>query len=149
MSDIVVGIDGAEGSEAVLEWAVREASLRGVTLRIVSAIQSPATWLGMGEALGSAVTASVSDADLNAYALSMLDEVIGRVGDTSGVEIVKETKIGHPADVLIQMSEDAELLVLGSSGHGDIGSVLLGSVGMHCVHHSHCPVVIVPTKTRR
>ena len=66
-----------------------------------------------------------------------------------GVEVVKDVRIGHPSDVLVKLSGDADLLVVGSGGHGDIGSVILGSVGMHCVHHASCPVVVVPTKPAR
>ena len=149
MSEVVVGIDGSDESAAVLRWALDEAVLRGAALKIVCATHSPATWLGMGEALGSAVTATLSEDDLTAFARSTIDEVMGQVGDTGGVVITKDARIGNPADVLVEASHDADLLVVGSRGHGDLGSVLLGSVGMHCVHHSHCPVVVIPSPEKR
>jgi nucleotide-binding universal stress UspA family protein len=50
---------------------------------------------------------------------------------------------GHPAQVLLDASAGAELLVIGSRGHGGFVGAMLGSVGQHCVHHATCPVVII------
>lgn len=50
---------------------------------------------------------------------------------------------GHPAEVLVDESKAADLLVVGSRGHGAITGVLIGSVSIHCVTHAHCPVVVV------
>ena len=50
---------------------------------------------------------------------------------------------GHPAQVLIDATADASLLVVGSRGHGSFADALLGSVGQYCVHHAHCPVLII------
>jgi len=144
VADIVVGVDGSESSQLAIQWAYDEAAIRGERLRLVCAYQTPAGWLGMGEALGSAVTATVSDDDLKAYSASTIDEALQAIDQHASVEIIVDPRPGHPADVLIAASADADLLVVGNRGHGDIGSVLLGSVGMHCVHHAICPVVVVP-----
>lgn len=50
---------------------------------------------------------------------------------------------GHPAEVLIQESKDADLLVVGRRGHGTMSALLLGSVSLHCVSGARCPVVVV------
>jgi nucleotide-binding universal stress UspA family protein len=50
---------------------------------------------------------------------------------------------GHPAQVLIDQSEEAGLLVVGSRGHGAFTGMMLGSVSLYCVTHAHCPVVVV------
>ena len=50
---------------------------------------------------------------------------------------------GSPADVLIEAAEDAELLVVGSHGHGAVAALFLGSVSMRCAQLAPCPVVIV------
>ena len=50
---------------------------------------------------------------------------------------------GYPARILLHQAEDADLLVVGSRGHGELSGMLLGSVGLHCVSHATCPVVVV------
>ena len=50
---------------------------------------------------------------------------------------------GNPAQVLLDASDGADLLVVGSRGHGGFAEALLGSVSQHCVHHAHCPVVVI------
>jgi nucleotide-binding universal stress UspA family protein len=146
MGEVVVGVDGSDAGAAVLAWAVEEAALRGAALRVVNVTQSPAAWVGMGDALGGAVYASISDKDLETICLSTIEEALATVAIPAEVHVIEDPQLGHAGDVLVRASRDAELLVVGSSGHGDIGSVLLGSVGMHCVHHARCPVVVVPTK---
>jgi nucleotide-binding universal stress UspA family protein len=144
VSEIVVGVDGSKSSIQAAKWAVAEASLRGVALRFVHAFESPAVWLGMGEALGSTVTATISDDDLRSYAMAALTEAIANLELPDGLEVIMDPIEGSPARVLLAASSGASLLVVGSKGHGDLGSILLGSVGMHCVHHATCPVVVVP-----
>ena len=59
MSEIVVGVDGSESSVRAAQWAVDEAGLRDGAVRVITAFQAPAAWLGMGEALGATMTTSV------------------------------------------------------------------------------------------
>ena len=149
MSEIVVGVDGSAGNAEVLDWAAAEAVLRGATLRAVCVTQSPSAWVGMGDAMGSGISMTISESALEAFGRATIDEVLSELALPKGLDLVKDVQVGHPADVLVGLSAAADLLVVGSGGHGDIGSVLLGSVGMHCVHHASCPVVVVPTKPSR
>ena len=144
MADIVVGADGSPSAVSAARWAIEEAVVRGATLRLVSAFQTPAAWLGMGEALGASMTTQISDEDLEAYAVAAIDDTLAALDVPTSVTIIKDVRPGHPADVLTDASQGALMLVVGNRGHGDIGSVLLGSVGLHCVHHAACPVVVVP-----
>ena len=148
MSEIVVGVDGSESSARAARWAVEEALHRGATVRIICAFQAPATWLGMGEALGATMTVSVSDEDLKSFGSATISSVLTTIEVPEGVEVISDPRMGHASDVLISASKDADLLVVGSRGHGDIGSLLLGSTGMHCIHHAACPVVVVPDVNR-
>jgi nucleotide-binding universal stress UspA family protein len=63
---------------------------------------------------------------------------------TPGVELEARVAEGNPADVLIDASRDADLVVVGSRGRGGVVGLLLGSVSQRCVERAHCPVVVVP-----
>jgi nucleotide-binding universal stress UspA family protein len=67
------------------------------------------------------------------------------VEGAAGLDVEEEIAYGHPAQVLIEQSADADLLVVGSRGHGAFTRLMIGSVSIHCVTHSHCPVVVVRT----
>jgi nucleotide-binding universal stress UspA family protein len=70
---------------------------------------------------------------------------MGSPAGTSGcdVQISQWVRQGNPAQVLIDAAADADLLVVGSRGHGGFAEVLLGSVCMHCVQHAPCPVAVI------
>jgi nucleotide-binding universal stress UspA family protein len=57
--------------------------------------------------------------------------------------VTRRLEQGHPAIALVAASERAQLLVVGSRGHGAFAGMLLGSVSQHCVQHAHCPVVVI------
>jgi nucleotide-binding universal stress UspA family protein len=136
MAGIVVGVDGSEESKAALRWAVEEARLRGAPLRAVYAWSLPYV-----EGLGLAPT----EDELESHerdGRGLLDAVIAEVG-SEGVDIERAAVQGGPARVLVEAAEGADLLVVGSRGHGGFTGLLLGSVSQQCAHHATCPVVIV------
>lgn len=136
---IVVGFDGSESSEHALEWAVAEARLRDARLDLVSAwdIANLVYAYGYVPAMSPPL-----ESEAQAHAEELLAETKARLAD-SGVAISTEAVRGQAADVLVAAAEKADLLVLGSRGHGGFTGLLLGSVGAQCAHHAHCPVVIV------
>ena len=145
MGEIVVGVDGSDGSQEALQWALAEAGLRGADLRVLCVYQSPANWLGMGEALGSTVGATVSEADLAQYAQETIDEALQGTAVPAGVTVIKDSAEGHAGSALVKASASTDLLVVGSRGHAGIfHDAVLGSVGTYCVHHATCPVVVIP-----
>jgi nucleotide-binding universal stress UspA family protein len=73
----------------------------------------------------------------------IVDAVADAVGAHPPVTVRARVAQGHPALVLIRTAKAADLLVLGSHGHGGFVGALLGSVAQHCVQHAPCPVVIV------
>jgi nucleotide-binding universal stress UspA family protein len=137
---IVAGVDGSPSSLAALRWAVRQAGLTGGTVEAVIAWQYPAAVTGYAW-MPIAVVESVDYAEI---AQKVVAEAISNV-DTAGsdVRISARVQEGFPAQVLIDAAADADLLVVGSRGHGGFAGALLGSVSMHCVHHAPCPVVVV------
>lgn len=132
---IVVGVDASEPSKDALRWAARQAKLTDAHLHVVMAwaIPSVGYWapipqgLDLGKEAGTALQRT-------------LDEVLGTEPDVSFSSAVVE---GHPALVLLEQAKDADLLVVGSRGHGEFTGMLIGSVSEHCVTHAECPVVVV------
>ena len=132
---IVVGVDGSVPSKAALAWALRQARLTGAVVEAVTAWETPAV---------TGYPMLLVDVDWEALAAEALSGAIDDV--TAGGEPVKITsKVlqGNAAQVLLQESAEADLLVVGSRGHGGFVEALLGSTGQHCVHHASCPVVVI------
>jgi len=142
MSVIVVGVDGSEPSEAALRWALEEARLRRATLRVVHAWAVPALYVH-----GSAFPPELVDRDLiRERAEQLLGAAVTQVaGASPEVTIERVAAEGSPARVLVEAAHDADLLVVGSRGHGGFAGLLLGSVSQQCAHHADCAVVIVRT----
>jgi nucleotide-binding universal stress UspA family protein len=139
MSVIVVGVDGSEPSKEALHWALGEARLRQATLRAIYA------WLYPNVGGRGYIPPELLDrAVLSRSAQAKLDAAVTEVAGTSpGVDLERTVVEGPTARVLVEAGEEAELLVVGSRGHGGLAGLLLGSVSQQCVHHAACPVVIV------
>ena len=136
----VVGIDGSPHGESALRFALEEARLRGLPLRVVCAWQASA-----GSYVGEAFTPT-ADVLLEAehHAEEVLRATIARLAPDATVAIEALSVEGHPATVLVEQARDAEILVVGSRGRGATRSLLLGSVSQSLAHHAPCPLVIVP-----
>lgn len=142
MGRIVVGVDGSPNSRAALAWAVEEAGQRNATVEVVMTWQEP--YIG-----GGMVPPVPLDLEmLEKSHREELDSIVNAV-DTAGLSgSVERTLVRGPAArELVERSKDAELLVVGSRGHGGFMGVLLGSVSFHVASHASCPVVIVPAST--
>lgn len=134
-AEIVVGADGSDSSVAAVRWGARQAQLTGAELRVVHAWRSPYEY-GM--------PVDYSDADFEAQARACLKETVDKaLGDERQVPVSTAVLEGRAAAVLIEASQRADLLVIGSRGHGAFSGMLLGSVSWHCVQHAECPVVVV------
>jgi nucleotide-binding universal stress UspA family protein len=133
---IVVGVDGSDSSVRALEWAARQAELTHDVLDVVTTWEWPAN-VGWSPAFPE-------DWDPQADITKILDEILVRFRQAHpDVAVQSRVVEGHPAPVLIEASLGAELLVVGSRGHGAFTGMLLGSVGEHCTTHAYCPVVIL------
>ncbi|WP_326813991.1 universal stress protein [Streptomyces sp. NBC_01763] len=136
---IVVGVDGSEVSKEALRWAARHAELTGAVLRVVTAWRLPPTYGYLPD---------YSDVDFAAGARETLDSAINAVlGPTPQLSVDARVEEGPPAPVLLAAAREADLLVVGSRGHGAFAEMLLGSTAQHCVHHAPCPVLVVRPQT--
>jgi nucleotide-binding universal stress UspA family protein len=142
MARIVVGVDGSEESKAALRWAVGEARLRGASVRAVYAWSLPYVAAAPG-----LVVPQGDVADFRRDGEEMLDALVAEVGN-AGVDVERVAVEGGPAHVLVEAAEGADLLVVGSRGHGGFAGLLLGSVSQQVAHHAPCPVVIVRGEAR-
>jgi nucleotide-binding universal stress UspA family protein len=142
MSVIVVGVDHSEQAKKALRFALEEAKLRRATLRVVHAWRYGTIGTGIDGFYPPAVGADVSE--LREAAERALDDTLREpLRDVDSVEIERRVVEGPPASVLVNQSRDADLLVVGSRGHGGFTELLLGSVSQQVSHHADCPVVIV------
>jgi nucleotide-binding universal stress UspA family protein len=139
---IVVGVDSSHGSRAALRWALAQARLTGAAIEAVAAWQQPATY---EYSYGAVPFPSPGDS-IATTAEKVLTETVAEVVGTSAEPVDVRIKIAHgpAAQILLEAAARAELLVVGSRGHGAFAGMLLGSVSQHCTHHAPCPVIVVP-----
>ena len=139
MSVIVVGVDGSEESKEALRFAIHEAQLRKATLRAIHVWTYPVIFAG------EFVPPDLVDANaLRESAQKALDETVAEVaGDNPDAYIERVVEHGSVAHVLVEAAKEADLLVVGSRGHGGFTGSLLGSVSQQCAQHAPCAVVIV------
>jgi nucleotide-binding universal stress UspA family protein len=135
MSRIVVGVDGSQPSKAALGWAARFSAITGGLIDAVIAWHPPASF-GWSNLPSDWNPAKDAEKVLN----RTVDEVFG-ANRPPGIRLI--VREGNPAKVLLDESRDAELLVVGSRGHGGFTGLLLGSVSAHCAEHATRPVLVV------
>ena len=139
---IVVGVDGSPSSRAALRWAVRQAALTGGTADAVIVRHAP-TSTGMIGGFGQSPAETADEGVVADSARQQLDTIINEeVKPDDRNKVHARVFDGHPAEALMTAGADADLLVVGSRGHGGFAGVALGSVGQYLAHHANCPVLI-------
>ncbi|WP_035849922.1 universal stress protein [Kitasatospora azatica] len=137
---IVVGVDGSPSSIDALRWAVDQARTRGAVIEALTAWQYPVS-------TGWTVPIEAYE-DLAAITRKVLDDaIVQAAGSACPVEIRPRVVQGGTVSCLLEAARGADLLVVGSRGHGGFVGALLGSVSGHCVQHAPCPVVVVRHST--
>jgi nucleotide-binding universal stress UspA family protein len=132
---IVVGIDGSGSAVAALIWAAEEARIRNTPLHLIHAWELP-TVSGMPPI-------DLPATSLQERAEQVLTDAIEAVPACAELVVTREVTGTGPARALIEASQGAVLVVVGSRGLGGFKGLLLGSVAQQVAHHSECPVVIV------
>jgi nucleotide-binding universal stress UspA family protein len=137
---IVVGVDGSPASMAAVDWAARDAAMRNVPLTLVHVASGLAgTWPQMPTLPGFGEWQRRRGSEIFDDAIRIADSATPGTGASR-----VETEMYYSATIptLVDMSKEAELIVVGSRGHSAIGS-LLGSVSAGLVQHAHCPVAVI------
>ena len=141
-SPVVVGVDGSACSQAALRWGLAQAELTGSTVEAVAAWQYPEVYaytLGWSPSVPERTEfAKIAERALRETVAAVRDQL------DHPAEVTIRVDEGHPVRVLMDAARTAQLLVLGSRGHGTFTGILLGSVSRHCVQHAPCPVVVIP-----
>lgn len=137
---VVVGVDGSAGARAALRFAVEDAIRRGVPVEAVIAHRPPEAWMDF-DAIGG-FQYDEAEAAARHKVETTIAEVLREVPEPHP-EIHVTAVLGSAAEAMIRESAGADLLVVGSRGHGGFSSVLLGSTSMQCVQHAECPVTVV------
>jgi nucleotide-binding universal stress UspA family protein len=145
VSVIVVGVDHSAGAKEALRFALEEAQLRQAMLRAVHAWQFGYI-AGMGMQGGLPAIGGELHEFRDAAAVALDATLREAIPDAGDVQVERRVAEGAPAAVLVEESRGADLLVVGSRGHGGFAQLLLGSVSQQCAHHAECPVVIVRSK---
>ena len=136
MKKIVVGVDDSRNARAALRWVLDNAASDDEIIAIH-------VWhLPIA---GGFETSMLDPSTFEDGAQETLAYVISDVATDAEAERVQQhVMAGQCANVLLDVAEEADLLVLGARGHGGFAGLLLGSVTNTIVHHAPCPVVIVP-----
>jgi len=134
---VIVGVDGSPHSDRALRWACRRAQACGDTVHAVCA------W-SLGASGEDWAVPPDTKAEGQRRAERELRDAVDRLRKEH-LDAAVETAVveGPPARVLIDMSADADLLVVGTRGRGGFSGLILGSVSQQCVHHARCPVTVV------
>jgi nucleotide-binding universal stress UspA family protein len=131
---VVVGYDGSPSAGSALDRSISMARALGVPLRIISTWQYPTSYGGY----------PLSGWTPEEDARVVIDAAVAvRFGSDIPTWLSSETVEGGAARALIRESRDAQMLVVGSRGHGGFLGLLLGSVSSACAEHASCPVLVM------
>ncbi|GAA4397674.1 universal stress protein [Tsukamurella soli] len=136
---VVLGIDGTKGSDAAIRWAFDEASRRATTLTAVHTWTDRTTATARVYAPQTGKDYDAADAE---HSEILAERLAGWQEKYPDVTVRRVMTPGEAADTLLTHARGAQLVVVGSRGHGDATGVVFGSVSRMLIHHSPCPVLV-------
>lgn len=145
---VVVGVDGSPPSELAAQYAADAAVRRSAPLMLVHGYLHPFRYGVPFDPYAVRLPAPSEEA------VRMLDEMAAELrAARPELTVATRQSPGGPAAALVDASQHAQLVVVGSRGHGGFAGLLLGSVGAQVAAHAHCPVLVVrqperPTESR-
>jgi nucleotide-binding universal stress UspA family protein len=139
---IAVGVDGSPPSKVAVDWAAREASLRGLPLTLVHVIPSSLTrmWPQVPTPPELREWHELNGHEILRQARQVAEDATRR---RNGIDVSSHIVTGNASATLIDLSKEAAMIVVGCRGLGAIGRRLMGSVSWGVVHHAHCPVAVI------
>lgn len=138
---IVVGVDGSPASNAAVCWAARDAAMRHVLLTLVHMYSSYVpTFPQIPIPTGVTVWQEQDGEQALERAVKIAEDAVQR---DQKIAITSELKCSPPVPTLVELSKEAEMIVVGSNGRGAVGRALLGSVSSAVVRHAECPVAVI------
>lgn len=137
---IIVGVDGSEFSTTALRLAGRMSTTLNLPLEVITCLGTSDFFFASHLPEDSAPTV----AQLEETARRLTDQSLERAfGDSPPEGLTRTVKFGPPAKVLIEESQNAQMLVVGRRGKGGFFAQVIGSVSGACAAHAHCPVLVV------
>ncbi|KUI33921.1 universal stress protein [Mycobacterium sp. IS-1496] len=141
---ILVGVDGSPQALRAVTWAAREAVGRDVPLTLVHVLPDleMRMWLDVPPTEEFWRTVEHQNRENQAEAVKAAEAAVTGIG-TGQLTLRQRSVSGNTVSTLVDLSKDAEMVVVGSRGLGAIGRRLLGSVSRGLLHHAHCPVAVI------
>ena len=124
---VVAGVDGSAASEGVIAFAFEEAALRDAHLVAVCALADSAGRLG----------------EMHRVEDEFGQEMDQKEKEHPDLTVIRQVVVGAPRPALLTAAHDAQMIVVGSRGRGNLEGMVLGSVAQALLHHSPCPVGVV------
>ena len=143
---VVVAVDGSPSSQVAVRWAAREATMRHVPLTVVHVAPSLAVAASTLAWPAGRVPEEVLEIQENEARRVIADAIKVAKDDAAGSdrpEINSELLFGGPVPTLVDLSKDAQLVVVGCRGRTGQHRRLLGSISTGLIHHAHCPVAVI------
>jgi nucleotide-binding universal stress UspA family protein len=144
MPGIIVGIDGSSHSRRALDWAINEAAIRHAPLTVLTVQQVMRSFWA-----GPMIYPEDAEHAENARKMAQeeTDEALGELAeDARPPEVTVLGVPGFPAEEILGVGRDADMIVVGSRGAGGFKKLLMGSVASQVTHHAHVPVVVIPAE---
>jgi nucleotide-binding universal stress UspA family protein len=139
--DVLIGVDGSPESKVAVDWAARDAALRGLSVRLVYVLNPPVVMTFPEVPMPSGYLQWQEDSGRKI--LDSACKTIAEATKDRPVEVTTEIVSGPTVPTLVNLSKEAELVVVGCRGRGALARSLLGSVSTGLIHHAHCPVAII------
>jgi nucleotide-binding universal stress UspA family protein len=144
MPGIIVGVDGSGHSRRALDWAIHEAAIRHAPLTVLTVQQAMRSFWA-----GPMIYPEDTELAESARKLAQdeTDEALGELAEDARPREVTVLGVpGFPAEEILTVAKDADMIVVGSRGAGGFKKLLMGSVASQVTHHAHIPVVVIPAE---